>query len=148
MEHQECCLYDLPIDTVYRVETPDGRGMYHSGLMTEVVDLVLNKSASELRRKHPMPHEDEALSVAVERAGYDLDDPLLYYGFASIAQLKRWLFHPEVRRELSARGLRVSVYEGPCAHGDTQAVFVRCLSKKVSEISWEYIEAFPDQLPI
>jgi len=47
------------------------------------------------------------------------------FGFASIEQLKSWVYSMQHRDSLDAEGFKVSVFEAIGAVGDTQCVYLR-----------------------
>lgn len=112
---------------VYRVEDQLGYGPY------EVECDVSFEMTHDAH--HPLPENDAKLS------SFWRDQLLKGYwhytkyrfAFASLEQLKFWIYREDWRKELDENGFRVSVYETDSAKiGDTQAVFLK------SEATLEY----------
>lgn len=104
---------------IYRVENVDGKGMYCG---TEA-GVQMNGDSS----RHPLPREDAKIGCEWrERLSGEIDEQI--FGFASLEQLRFWIYKTKWRKSLKSEGFRVSVYEVPVEHalvGDTQAIFVR-----------------------
>ena len=97
-----------------------GEGMYSS-------EAGLHACASyETTRKHPAPWADTALNW--DNIGYILGVPhgQCYFGFASLDQLKAWLYRQEWREHLHLNGFVVKVWDLPeefdMRTGNAQAV--------------------------
>ena len=105
---------------IYRVERinpkhPFATSNFGSGLYrSDTACVYLND-----KNRHPVPQLDEALGW-YEIPGKERD--MYYFGFASIEQLKFWIYQKECRELLHEEGFKISVYEGNIKHGDTQAV--------------------------
>lgn len=124
--------------TIYRIETPEGAGMYCSrvsNITNEMQDMF----------KHPMPDEDDLLVFALkdksENGSYILWSKLehYYFGFSSVEQLRRWIYQDEWLRILHDDGLVITVIESnDVLLGHTQAMF----SGRVSEQQHSILEFF------
>lgn len=111
---------------IYRVENQHGTGMYH------VWDRFALNENSE---RHPTPHHDSRLMQAgweAFKARYYSD---VYFGFSSLDQLRSWVYQDRWREELYSHGYNIHVYEADEALlGDTQAVFVKKLARRVGGV--------------
>lgn len=118
---------------VYRVQNSLGDGMYRASISSMMLEDV----------RHPEPYRDSALMDEMEVAGFcrGIPDCYFYYGFASIEQLKSWIYEEQWRWILDGSGYQVTVWEGPAAHGDTQAVFVKSASEMLGVIPWDDLRA-------
>ncbi len=102
---------------IYRVEDSDNCGMYSADISNNMF---------ELQSRHPPPHDDVTLGPKWKVLTSDQKDPYRF-GFASLEQLKFWIYMQEWRTELEAEGYRVSVYLVPSKFtmvGETQCVFL------------------------
>lgn len=109
---------------VYRVENADGDGLYHGAVWPK----RWSNSGSKASR-HPHPRYDAGLKKALG----NWDDwaqgghyEKLRFAFATLAQLKSWLYRDTWRAEFEAGGYHVAVFEVPesaYVYGDTQAIF-------------------------
>lgn len=116
---------------IYRVENSRGEGIYYGACS------VKYKMQDE---NHPTPSKD-CLLVKLVKINYpkkiktnlfspkekwissDFIQETFIFGFASIEQLKRWIYKGEWRYDLSHEGFRISVYECEEAYcGRTQAM--------------------------
>ena len=111
---------------VYRVENAQGGGMYRNdGLSVASICDISDYSSA----RHPHPTADDALMRSIPRHLNQMGMPayVFNYGFASLEQLKMWLYQNEWRVALSDAGFHVAVYN--CLKdayvGDTQAVFIK-----------------------
>lgn len=103
------CAHEKRKELCFRVETTDGRSMYNVGCPFYDRDI------------HPAPEEDAGLKdfwrIHIEGYGGPY-----YFGFASMEQLRRWVYRDQ--QELADRGLGVSIYQtDDYCIGDTQMVF-------------------------
>ena len=120
---------------IYRIESRvDGwLGLYsHEGLEEVMKDLDICDEDCEAGGLHPRPSRDPALRH--NTVGYDLDE--WYFGFASMAQLRLWLFDPRFYLGLAKLDKVLRVYEmSDCDArvGDRQALFLRERSRAVEE---------------
>ena len=122
----------------FRMETEEGIGMYGATIgdgnpndwFVPRFGSILNEAdANSGGTMHPSPDEDGALGWHdiryIERSKY-------YFGFASIEQLRRWLFRPDLIAKLPEYNLAVSIYETEDYHiGDTQMVFRKSTANRV-----------------
>jgi hypothetical protein len=103
---------------VLRVENDEQKGMYSVYPKPDCIYSM--QSASN----HPTPEEDAALRdnwYKISRANTHRE---WYFGFSDLKQLRNWIYRTEWRDELTARGLKISVYEVTHYHiGDTQSIF-------------------------
>jgi hypothetical protein len=81
----------------------------------------------DMQTRHPAPSDDRELQGAWDDAGRSTDsygNRDLWYGFASIEQLKFWIYTEEARDVIAERGLVIYVYDAEEAYiGATQATF-------------------------
>lgn len=108
---------------VYRVENSNGGGMYTETECTPSYEMI-----EEAR--HPTPDKDALLAplwqIELETANY----LRFSFAFASLEQLKFWIYREDWRKKLDENGFGVSVYETDSALiGDTQAVFLKSQAK-------------------
>lgn len=112
----------------WRVENEEGVGMYR------LPDCYMAEVMPAWDERHPMPYDDAVLAPywvdlsSDERARH-------LFAFTSPAQLKFWVYKPEVRGLLDRAGARVSVYEASGVYGDTQAVFLKDTAELIETIS-------------
>lgn len=110
--------------TVYRIETKNGTGMCGSGG-------IYNAAGSDAYSptRHPGPHEDDKLHEATRdrmngRMYFDYQP--YHFGFASIDQLRNWVYKDEWLVSLHNDGHVLAVIESEdVIAGYTQAVFIR-----------------------
>lgn len=125
--------------TIYRIEDKGGYGLYCS-----LNDKVKLTSLAEPR--HPMPWNDEGLKphvvghspwvgIAWKKPANKWD---LRYGFATLDQLRFWIYKQAWRDRLDEVGALINVYEAPdCLIGQTQAVFNLKTASKTGNIEWK-----------
>lgn len=109
---------------IYRVEDSYHTGMYSAETSSNMF---------ELQSRHPPPEDDVTLGPKWKALSKDERDPY-HFGFASMEQLKFWIYMQEWRTELESEGYRVSVYSvsPSCALvGETQCVFLPEAAKKL-----------------
>lgn len=99
----------------YRVEWPDGEGLYRKGAAG------LGQELSDFER-HPLPEEDPAL-VDYYDSAMGQGHAYFRFAFKSLDQLKYWIYRTEWRQYLHKQGLRVAVIEADGHYGDTQAMY-------------------------
>ena len=103
---------------IYRVEDGDGWGMY-SGNMS-MGDL--SPSGDQSSPRHPTPNNDSA--IAEDYVNFCRGCAKERFGFATLAQLRAWIYKDAWLRTLDGWGYRLSIYEAPRAIvGNTQALF-------------------------
>lgn len=106
--------------TLYRVENLRMEGIYVNGTAS-VIGI-----RDGFHGRHPSPFEDSALMADLENKG--LPSPTnreWRYGFASLDQLRNWLYKAEWRSTLAFHGFFISIIDVSnldCAIGDTQAM--------------------------
>jgi len=110
----------------YRVEWPDGEGLYRKGAAG------LGNELSDFER-HPMPFEDAELADYYDTA-MEIGSSNFRFAFASIEQLKYWIYRTEWRKILHDKGLKIAVIEADGFHGDTQAMY-----EKESRVDIEFL---------
>ena len=101
--------------TLYRVENANRTGLYRA---SELACDVLSEST-----RHPMPYADDGLTDYWDTIGYG-KVVVHQFAFASLEQLKFWIYRASIRRALADAGLQVSVISAMGVAGDTQAVFL------------------------
>lgn len=108
---------------IYRVAKRDSltQGLYAHWWCQDVVNLY------DMQGRHPAPADDSALRSAWTSAGRGVtgsDNMDLRYGFASLEQLKFWIFSDEMRQEIAREGFVIHVLEASETYvGDTQATY-------------------------
>jgi len=112
---------------VYRVEDKiTGRGMYRCGL----------RCAGNMQHdmRHPDANQDAELRAYWQSTDY-VEREEIYFAFATVAQLKAWIYKDSWRKEIAKEGLVVSVYSARFIRiGATQAVFRLRTAKKIGEV--------------
>lgn len=89
---------------VFRIEDERGAGMYRSGKSVIFSDICWPD------RSHPSPWEDIPFGYSMR--AYDRPDIVHHrFGFASLEQLRRWIYKDEWLVELHHAGYRLSIYE-------------------------------------
>lgn len=109
---------------IYRVEDIRGLGIYTSG-----ADDWLTKFDD--KENHPGPHRDARLKdwfspgpLGMWYEHKSLSDWDIRFGFASEAQLLKWLYKPIWLKQLAKAGMKLAIYDAPDFRiGETQAVF-------------------------
>lgn len=118
-------------ELVFRVEHAESRkGIYWQG----------SKICPDLHEygSHPPPEDDYAIrtiwyDIKISYADRRRDNPWLF-GFASIEQLRRWIYQTEWLETLHEEGFVLSIYQCERSHiGDTQAVFHKEHAVRVGE---------------
>lgn len=109
--------------TVYRIETKDGTGMYGSGGCREAGFGYDNS-------RHPSPEDDALLSKLLEEksgnAAWCFSFSPYHFGFATIEQLRNWIYRDEWLLELHNSGHVLAIIESEEVFaGYTQAIFIR-----------------------
>lgn len=111
---------------VYRIEMPNGVGMYRCYLA------CADDIQDDMR--HPTPTEDAELWPFWKDMGYR-ERGQMRFGYATIAQLKSWVYKKSWRKKIKDHGLVVSVYRARFVRvGSAQAVFRLRTAKKIGEI--------------
>lgn len=111
---------------VYRIEMPSGRGLYRCGLPCD------DELEDDMR--HPTPSDDAELWPYWKGMDYRERDQMRF-GYATIAQLKSWVYKKSWRKKIKDHGLVVSVYRARFVRvGSAQAVFRLKTAKKIGEI--------------
>jgi len=99
---------------VFRVQTPKGVGMYCSGARA-------TGQMFDLDTYHPSPNNDGKLGDVWAELHNKVE---WRFGFASIDQLRMWIYRQEWRDSLHEQGLYVSVISAEYVHvGETQAIY-------------------------
>jgi hypothetical protein len=115
---------------IYRIETESGGGMYQ-GSYGALCPLTFDSA------RHPIPENDSLLmdnmSCVIEREGLPPATSawsFIYgryrFGFASVDQLRAWVYQDDWLVKLHLYGLRLAVYDvddEDCVVGYTQAIF-------------------------
>lgn len=118
---------------IWRIEYTDGVGPYHSyrKVGEEFIKLIKKFDAGD--DIHPMPHGSDKWSI-VEKIGCKHDE--IFYGFISIAQLRRWWFCPKLNACMAKTGFKIIVYHCDDSYGrwdEHQAMFVKRFANRISE---------------
>lgn len=100
--------------TVYRIELPDGKGLYRTGGYAYSI-----LQSSQL---HPLPNVDAKLGPNWDSLAGSVRYKY-YFGFSSLYQLKRWVFTKQSREAIDAEGFVVSVFKAEGYDGDTQCCY-------------------------
>ena len=111
---------------VYRIETPDGTGIYRKipGFNRALWECGEDADTNH----HPGPSQDKGL-----RGVWDVMESTGAYswyqfGFSSIRQLRKWTRSHQVRAKLAEYGFRVRKYHAPSGsfiRGEHQAIFIK-----------------------
>lgn len=115
---------------IYRIETESGGGMYQ-GNYGAMCPLTFDSA------RHPIPENDSLLMdnmfYVIERENWPHDTSahsFIYgryrFGFASVDQLRAWVYQDDWLVKLHRYGLRLAVYDvadEDCVVGYTQAIF-------------------------
>lgn len=105
---------------IYRVESKRGTGMYVNSSCWSV------KEAMQEYERHPDPTQDAGLRDVWRDLYYGHESTLFSFGFATIAQLKSWIYRDDWRQILHDHGFAVYAYNAKTYHlGDTQAIFIK-----------------------
>ena len=122
---------------VWRLEDKNGVGMYMNCKLNRAYELAGNFNCNDPSR-HPSPMFDNKL-------GFDHIHPAeqdnYFFGFASLSQMKQWVYIPEVRRQLSLLGILLVKYNVPREYyrrSPFQVVFRREWATKVSSRAPDY----------
>ena len=119
---------------VYRLETPEGVGVYTAREIYPMLTRILNEYV-ELPN-HPGPFSDKGLKNIFFRCDALLE---FNFGFASLRQLTAWFFNRGDRRLISECGIVCAVYEVEDEHfhlGERQCVFKKSHAKKVGTVDF------------
>ena len=120
--------------TIYRLETPEGVGVYTARELYPMLCRVLSEYC-ELPN-HPGPFTDKRLKNLFLQWGELL---AFNFGFSSLRQLKDWFFNREDRQLISECGIVCVVYEVEDGHfheGEKQCVFKKRHAKKVGTVDF------------
>ena len=120
--------------TIYRLETPEGVGVYKARELYPMLCRVLSEYY-ELPN-HPGPFTDKRL----KKLFFGHEALLTFnFGFASLRQLTAWFFNREDRQLISECGVVCVVYEVEDEHfhlGEKQCVFKKSHAKKVGTVDF------------
>lgn len=118
---------------VYRLERPDGKGVFSSGAAGDAYDALQAKIEYRSERfdpgRHPSPHDcgQEGLLAATQRRWC--------FGFTSLAQYRQWFNHAVMRRYLAdhteTRLVRYRVPRDAVAYGTLQLAFDRTRAERL-----------------
>lgn len=119
---------------VYRLETPEGVGVYTAREIYPMLTRILNEYV-ELPN-HPGPFTDKGL----KNLFLQYDELFAFnFGFSSLRQLKDWFFNREDRQLIAECGIVCAVYEVEDEHfhlGERQCVFKKRHAKKVGQVDF------------
>ena len=105
---------------VFRLEDAEGTGIYRTLYAQELY--ALDSAAGGTA--HPHPNQDSKLSDHWDMLIIMNQNKEYYFGFASMEQLRRWLFDKEVNQTLHDGGIKISIYQTDDYYiGDTQMMF-------------------------
>ena len=114
---------------IYRLETTEGIGVYMSDAWEHAT--CTDSTCSD---RHPSPLLDPALQK------FQDED---YFGFASIAQYRAWVYKAAWRRALFDEGIELVVYEVErqlVTFGEVQCVFMRSKANVIERLHPAYRE--------
>lgn len=118
---------------VYRIVDKKGRGLYRD--LAEKIGMSL--SASD---EHPTPYMDSQLTREQQKKDLEFSDKR--YCFASIEQLKRWMYNDEWIKEAIQLKAKVYTFEVEAKYlavGTTQAIFVQGKAKLVKKQTLDFL---------
>jgi len=120
---------------VYRLESPDGQGVYSNGAARTICEKLDNENlAFDLSYHHPMPRQDSKLIESVGAKSGDTYVENGKFGFTSYDQYRAWFYSDEFLEKCEEYKLLLCVYEAETVYeGFTQCIFLN--GKKVSEHS-------------
>ncbi len=111
--------------TIYRIENKEGEGLYTAFPVGSYPRIEMNED-----KRHPPPFDDDK----IRQTWTDLLDRL-NFGFASMDQLRFWVYKREWREDLHKKGMSIKRITANGVHGDTQAVFLPETRKDIETIS-------------
>jgi hypothetical protein len=128
---------------IYRIETQSGEGMYTSGIVRDLNLPLYQITAPDSfgPGRHPLPFYDTKLVAEGRKLDlfygrYDMiRSEWVKFGFGSINQLRNWIYNDDWLIKLHAAGLRLCIYEGAVAVGNTQAIIDVRTMVKIEELS-------------
>lgn len=115
---------------IYRIENADGDGPYNPSRGLDIYECPYypQPGTREEAEQHPAPAHDSALVeawAAVSMTSRRLND--WRYGFASVAQLRRWFADDRVLEWLQRHGYHLATYtvrgEGRVVVGHSQVMY-------------------------
>jgi hypothetical protein len=115
----------MKLVTIYRVEDATGEGLYSAfdpGTYPRV--------EMQDEKRHPVPLDDDKISPVWLK----LQDKL-NFGFASLDQLRFWVYKRVWREDLHKYGLSIKKIKAKGVLGDTQAVFLPETREDIETIS-------------
>lgn len=116
---------------IYRVEDAKGWGIYNGSGLADAARIDSGET-----ERHPMAYRDEKLRAYARRGNFF--EPVVWrgepgkwhnkgklrYGFASLDQLRFWIYAKAWRVRMEDAGARIGIYDAAeCLVGETQAVF-------------------------
>ena len=120
---------------VYRIEDEDGKGMYHS---SKAISMEVDE------RKHKEPCSDSLLAPVWLSLSTGSRETFVF-GFASIEQLRNWVYDDDWLYKLHETGFILSVYDVPdkdVIAGHTQVMFLRFEDVRAARIEHSIKEYF------
>lgn len=107
---------------VYRIEHTDGKGMYRS-TGRSLYECHFYKQTD----RHPSPDEDSKLFTEIQAKNLlNWNYGRYVFGFASVDQLRSWLYQDEILLWLDDRGFILAVIEvDDVLIGNTQCMFIK-----------------------
>lgn len=105
---------------VYRIQDDAGIGFYRSYYWRMDGKVTIN---------HPTPDDDAKLCMVYEDIGrtdwLTGKSPVVRYGFATLTQMRQWVYKEEWRIAMHKHGFKVHVLDAEQAWaGDTQAMYM------------------------
>lgn len=118
---------------IFRVENKQKVGMYRDERTSYLMQGY----------QHPPPSRDSALCEVWDNL-YEMGEHSGYiFGFATLEQLKSWIYEDEWRFVLNSFRFHVYMYETDDYYeGDTQAIFRKSTAKRVGMVSLTHIQDF------
>ena len=120
--------------TIYRLETPEGVGVYTARELYPMLCRILNEYCG--LPHHPGPFTDKGLKKLFFQHETLLE---FNFGFSSLEQLTAWFFNRDDRQLISECGVVCAVYEVEDGHfheGEKQCVFKKRHAKKVGTVDF------------
>lgn len=122
--------------TAYRIEYPDGKGMYHcvNG------EWVASKIMGNDKYRHPLPEDDSKLCEERDFRNILCLTPYKF-AFESVKQLRNWIYQDDWLQSLHNCGMLISEYtcqDEDVLVGNTQAIF----KNEISRIQYNILEYF------
>lgn len=108
---------------IYRMQNEDGEGMYRKSSVSEAIF-----GDTTNRSKHPSPKDDSKISKFWCDLSF-LWAEKYYFGFASILQMRNWIYDDFWFDQLAEKGYHpyeLEIEEEYVQIGNTQAIYLKC----------------------